>query len=326
MKNSFLFILIASLFISCNLNPGTENKKNQNNISFSAATWNLQEFFDANTQGCEYKEYQNTAKWTKEKYYERLERTCSVIKTINADVYFFEEIENEAVLYDISNQLAGNSWNSSKNWNYACFAKEEGSAIGNAIVSKFPLSEVKTHCIDIRTQEKAQPSVRPVLQATLEVKGKTVTLFSCHWKSKSGGEAESEIWRDWQEFSVANQISKISGPFILAGDFNRSAEDFVTDFSGSENQNTIFRGFEIIKIYNPFFLPDGTFSTQSGTYYYKNFWERIDNFFCSSDVEISNFRPETGTWTDENCLPVSYSIYSNKGYSDHLPLVCTVNL
>lgn len=322
MKHFLFFLLTIPFFCSCSVQCTPPENSNSRTTSFSAATWNLQEFFDAVTDGTEYKEFQSSAHWSKDKYTERLQRVCQVITEINADVYFFQEMENQEILYDIANQLAGNTWNSVKNWTYACFAKENGSAIGCAILSRFPLDNIKTHGIDIRTLNQ-QPSVRPLLQAELEVNGKTIQILCCHWKSKSGGEEETEIWRDWQEFTAANVIED-GGKYLLAGDFNRSAEDFSTDFSGNNSGNTYFRGIRNISLFNPWFYEDGSFVQESGSYSFDSLWKRIDNFFCTGNIKLTAFSTKTGPWADSEGFPEGYKIYTGKGYSDHLPVVCTV--
>ena len=92
-----------------------------------------------------------------------------------------EEIENEGIINDIANQFAGNSWDSSKNWTYSCFAKEKNSSIGCAVLSKYPLFGIKTHSLDIRTQKDSQPSMRPIMEVNLDVGGRNVILFVNHF-------------------------------------------------------------------------------------------------------------------------------------------------
>ena len=80
----------------------------------SVINWNLQTFFDANRDGCEYQEFQKSEKWNKDAYLKRLKNVCSFMNSTNSDIYVFEEIENAGIIYDISNQLAGNVWNQKK--------------------------------------------------------------------------------------------------------------------------------------------------------------------------------------------------------------------
>lgn len=311
-------------------------------ISF--VNWNVQTFFDAETEGSEYDEYKSAGRWSKDKYIIRLNRLCEVMRSLNADIYVFEEIENQAVIYDLSNQLVGDTWNNKNKWHYACFAKDEGASIGCAVISRFPLKNLKTHSFDVRTQKQVQPSVRPLIQVTAEVDGCELTIFVNHWKSKLGDddseteemESETEIWRDWQEAVLSNAIlNSGASACIICGDFNRDAKEFVTDFDGlSRSPNTFFRGIvneqsgeNFVKVYNPWFDSDGSINTDSGSYWYKNRWERIDNLFAYGNVKLSSFSAKAEEpWANEKGIPVGYKIYTGEGYSDHLPVMCTLVL
>lgn len=326
MKKHLLFFLsLFLLFTGC---VQAETK------TLSLVSWNVQTFFDAETEGTEYSDYQSAARWSKDKYLVRLKRLCEVIKTLNADIFVLEEIENEAVLYDISNLLAGNSWKESNNWNYGCFAKDDYAAIGIGVISRYPLRDLKTHTMDIRVQKETQPSTRPLLQVTADINGFDLTIFAAHWKSKVGGEDESEIWRDWQEGVLANVMLKsIPAAAIVCGDFNRDAADFVVTFDGTvRGANTVLRaptefGADTVVVYNPWFDAYGSFSTDLGSYFFDNKWERIDQIFAYGKVKLSSFSPRAEEpWANGEGKPVGYKIFTGEGYSDHLPLMCSLLL
>ena len=336
MKRFYLGLLSCFMLFSCGLNEcDSESRSSGKNSSFSIVNWNVQTFFDGHTDGSEYKDFKSAGKWSNDKYYTRLTRLCEVLSTLNADVYVLEEIENENIIYDISNQFAGKSWNNSSNWTYSCFAKEKDSSIGCAVLSKFPLFGVKTHSIDIRTQKSAQPSVRPLMEVCADINGHEVTLFVNHWKSKSGGEEASEVWRDWQEAVLAEKIAEVKargGTAIICGDLNRDADEFILEFSTSENTLLRYANIksgskEVVKVHSPWFNSDGTYVSQTGSYYYKDNWERIDHIFCTGKARISGFGPRAQSpWANENKTPFSYKIYSGTGYSDHLPVMANVIL
>lgn len=326
--------------ISCNYNSSpdsvTETRSNRSS-TVSLANWNVQTFFDGQNDGCEYSEFQKGSLWSKEKYTQRLSRLCSVITSLNADIFVLEEIENENVIYDLSNYLAGSNWDNSKMWNYSCFLKEKNSAIGCAVISRYPLMNIKSHSMDIRTCIEKQPSERPVLQVSVDVNGKELLIFVNHWKSKSGGEQETEIWRDWQESLLSLRLRKLEAfsekNVILCGDFNRNAGDFICSFEGRNlRKNTIFRGAGFGESVNSFlqnqwFNQNGDYICETGSYYYQNNWEYIDNIFSSGNTKVSGFTPKAQSpWASSINVPVGYKIYTGKGYSDHLPVMCYVTL
>ncbi len=243
MKKIFLIMIgfIWGGLCACNLSLKNSDggKENCDRQSISLACWNAQTFFDAEIEGTEYSDYQNLAKWSKDKYLVRLSRLCEIMTSLNADIIVLEEIENAAVVQDIANQLAGGAWDNSKAWSYACFAKENGAAIGCAVFSRFELKDMKLHSMKILSHGEEQPSTRPVIQVTADVNGKNLVIFVNHWKSKSGGQEASEIWRDWQENLLTNRVLELQErsagenfAVVMCGDFNRDAGEFVCEFEG----------------------------------------------------------------------------------------------
>ena len=299
--------------------------------NISLACWNVQTFFDAVTVGTEYKEFKNSERWNKEKYTQRLNKLCEVMTSLNPDIFVMEEIENAEVVQDIANALAGGSWDHKKNWQYTCFAKESSSAIGCAVFSRYELSSLKCHSLDIRTQKEAQPSSRPLMQVTVCIGNQEVELFVNHWKSKSGGEEETEIWRDWQELVLAENafINLNEGkPLVMCGDFNRSAEDFVLLQDDMKHLNTLLRGSSCkLQTCSPWFRADGKFAIESGSYFYDDDWERIDNIMLAGQADFSSFSTVTDSpVADEEGIPAAYKIFTGEGCSDHLPLKCVISL
>ena len=306
-----------------------DSRGSKRNVSL--VCWNVQTFFDAVTTGCEYKEFKNSERWNKEKYIKRLNKLCNVMTSLNPDIFVMEEVENADVVQDIANALAGGSWEIKKTWQYACFAKENESAIGCAVFSRYEITDLKTHSLDIRTQKEDQPSSRPIMQLKISVGEQELELFVNHWKSKSGGEEETEVWRDWQEHvlgeSVAAALKGGAGAVVMCGDFNRSAEDFIL-ISDDKNANTVLRGrTENQNVWSPWFRSDGKFATQNGSYFYNGDWERIDNIFITGNLSLSSFTTVTDSpVADEEGIPTPYKVYTGDGCSDHLPLKCVISL
>lgn len=295
------------------------------------ASWNGETFFDGELDGDEYPDFKDYSKWSRDKYQVRLGRLCQVMTTLNPDLMVLEEIENEGVVQDIANHLAGKAWSKKNNWSYATFAKNEGASIGCAVFSRFPIKRVKTHSLDIQTQNEEQPETRPILQVSVAVGGKELEVFANHWKSKSGGQEETELWRDWQELVCARELRKAyveeGKPCVLCGDFNRDAADFICDFSSfGLGGNTLFRGAEgTQKVFSPWFTSSGSYAGETGSYFYKGEWERIDHIFTTENIKASGFTAKTeGDWADAKGVPKGYKIFTGEGYSDHLPVMCVL--
>ena len=338
-----VFFLTVFLIFSCkgNLSPSQSFGKDgslseeelpagSGNLTFCC--WNAQTFFDAVCDGTEYTDFQRSEKWTKDKYSKRLDSLCEVMTTINPDIMVLEEIENEAVVQDISNRLTSGAWDKNKGWQYACFAKANGTAIGCAVFSRLELSSLKVHALTINVHEESQPSERPLMEVCVHAGDKDFKLFVCHWKSKTGGAAETEIWRDWQESLLAGQLYKCrdSGKSaVICGDFNRSAEDFIVLPRKKDGANIMLRGTDekSVNVYCPWISADGRVKKDSGSYVYNDTWERIDNIFSFGDIKISRFQTVTiPPVADEDGKPIPYKMYTETGYSDHLPLKCVLTL
>lgn len=228
----FLVTLIFMCLTSCACTVSNTVASSQLKI----VNWNVQTFFDGNKDGNEYSEFlSSSSKWDEDSYMVRLGRLCEVIRESDADVFVMEEIEKEEILYDISNMLSEDSWNTKKVYNWACFAKDEDSSIGCAIISRVELSNMRLHTLGIQSESDEQPSMRPIIEVDLSIDGKLLKVFVNHWKSKSGGEEETDVWRKWQESVLASKMasyavtvsdSQSGVPCIAIGDFNKDITEF----------------------------------------------------------------------------------------------------
>lgn len=331
MNNRKKRLLAAAVIFAAALSAASYNKdRSAGNASVKITSWNVQTFFDAHTDGTEYQEFIKSKEWGKEAYEERLRRLGTVIGAIDSDVIAMEELENEGVLHDISNFLAG-EWNSRKIYRYACFAKERGSSIGCGILSRHPIAAMKLHSLDIRSEPEKMPKMRPLMEVTLCCRGRMLLLFVNHWKSKSGGEAFTEKWRNRSESQLAVHAERAlqnKFPVLMLGDFNRDINDFLVLESKQILLRTmrggIFTGSGT-KAQSLWFFPSGQL-VQPGSYYFRGEWSRIDNMFLAGAIQADSFFPETnGPWCQkETFIPHKYSLWNKKGYSDHLPISCIV--
>lgn len=295
--------------------------------SLRLVSWNVQTFFDAERDGCEYKDFVTDKRWGEAAYRERLKRLCSSLAELDADVLVLEEIENEAVLQDISNFLCS-VWMPGKRYRQAAFCKEAGGSLGCAVLSRYPLEGLSSQGLEARAVSgkssfRKNPPLRPLMSVRVVKNGKSLILLVNHWKSMSGGEAESEVWREAQEGMLARSLESLEGrPVLACGDFNRD----IRDFAGGDGGLIVLRsGDKGTPVQSPWFAGDGGL-VEPGSYHYKEEWSRIDGFLYSGGLVLEDFRPETdGPWCQkDDKIPKKYKVWSGWGYSDHLPISCTV--
>lgn len=333
----FFALLIVIFFVSCNFEQSVEQKKTSHQSQKNEITimnWNTQTFFDTTVHGTEYNDFKKkNEKWNDSVYKERVKRLCSVIEAINADIVVLEEIENQDVLYDISNNLKYQGI-PKKKYVYSFFYKNDGDVFGNAILSRLPLENPKIHQIHTEINEK-QPQLRPILEISilpensivlspkktmhnsLQNTEKTIKLFVSHWKSKSGGEEKTALWRTYQESLLTTAAgASFSSHIIFCGDFNRDLSEFMQD----ENQNIVFSNkHQTITLYSPWIN-----AQEKGSYFYNNQWTKIDHFFFSNTFELKDFYVYKEFTTKEDGSPFKFTLYNGEGYSDHLPITATI--
>lgn len=323
-----IFLFVSVIFLGCKDIFASEEKKKIDN-SYSMVSWNVQTFFNAIPDGTEYSDFLKTEDWTESKYRTRLTRLCECIESFNADILVLQEIESDAVIYDIVNNLRIQS-NLSLSYKYATFSKEENSSLGCAVLSRVPILSCEIHHIDIRDITLMQPSMRPLMEVLFDG---GLTVFVVHWKSKSGTD-NTDFWRSWQENLLATRINELGSEcFIACGDFNKNIDEFshlqeeVCLTKENVNKPNIFlTGEKNIFVYSPWLNDESKNTYSVGSYFYDGSWEYIDNFFSGSEVCLSDFSPiKIGSHVTDEGKPYRYSIYSGQGYSDHLPIKATIS-
>ena len=191
----------------------------------TVASWNLQAFFDGEESGDEYEEYRASASWSEAKYRSRRERLAEAVDALAAggpDVLAVQEVENAAVLDSLASgelERFGYRW--------TAFAREEGASLGVGLLSRRPLSRIRAHS----AVSWGEAAPRPVLEATVDADGAPLALLVCHWKSKLGGESETEAARRASAGVVSRRLSELAREEIpvaamALGDLNENHDEF----------------------------------------------------------------------------------------------------
>lgn len=311
--NILYLALSVLLFSSCVF----QGKSFSLEKGITICTWNVQTFFDSNIDGTEYSDFTGPkSKWCIDAYITRLERIAEIIQDINSDIMVFQEIENEKVIYDIQNYLTYN-----QSYKYSAFYKNKESPFGCAVLSKFPVENMRVHKFEYCSDSAKMPDLRPIVEVEFNIKNEKLHLFACHFKSRKKDDKETGFWRNYQLSLLADVMNeaKNDGYVIAAGDFNKDINDFEHD-----DEYVLLKGFcSDIRLKSPWL--EYSKNCPEGSYYYKKNWSKIDHIFVASDdICLNNFDAYKGKNVSKNGIPQKYQVFSGRGYSDHLPLTATL--
>jgi endonuclease/exonuclease/phosphatase family metal-dependent hydrolase len=277
-------------------------------------SWNVQALFDGEESGSEYDDYGETAGWSAEKYAARLTSIARGISRVPAgfpDILALVEIENPQTLQDLAGNLASLGGDKAR-YRYSFFANVSGMSLGVGVLSKFPLSRQAAHSFSA----ELEASPRPVAEVWVETGGTPLALFICHWKSKLGGDEETEGQRRASARLILRRLREIEAeapgvPVLIMGDLNENHDEYYRQAgrylcallpddpraaqnaglyrdSGAEAPQVQedFLVLSDLKPPRPSYFAEGTTVLYSpwgrelkkGSYFYNNEWETIDHF------------------------------------------------
>ncbi|MDR2097395.1 MAG: endonuclease/exonuclease/phosphatase family protein [Spirochaetaceae bacterium] len=218
------FLLAASCVGSCDVYTDADGGKSP--LSMSIATWNLQALFDGQDDGNEYDEYSGDNGWNNEKYLARLNNFSKAIASIEKkgpDIIALIELENSAVL-----ERLGGEYLKDSGYRYSYFAGLSGYSLGLGLLSRYPVTKARSHSSNIN----GEILPRPVAEVWLEPEGEPIAIFICHWKSKLGGDADTEALRRDAARVILRRTAVIKQenpaiPILVLGDLNENYDEFI---------------------------------------------------------------------------------------------------
>ncbi|WP_461247837.1 endonuclease/exonuclease/phosphatase family protein, partial [Treponema sp. R6D11] len=308
LRRAFLlFILAVLLAAGCSAQDSKAEKPTLSAEpgTLTLMTWNVQNLFDGVDNGNEYDEFLNSAGWSTEKYKGKVNTISTAIASLNPppDIIMFQEIESLVTIHDVGEALPGG-------YAYSHFAKNPSASLGVGIISRFPLAEPKAHSITIGDET----TPRPVLEVRIQTE-KEFVVFVCHWKSKLGGDDNTESVRRASARVILRRIRELweEEPdigIIVAGDLNENHNEFYrqgaqaitallpddpycAQMAAGAQKDFIVLGKDKPPV--PVNFPQGTIvlfsawvrDVEKGSYYYKNNWETIDHFLVSKQFFIN---------------------------------------
>jgi endonuclease/exonuclease/phosphatase family metal-dependent hydrolase len=301
---------------------------------FTVASYNVENLFDLKKDGTEYTEYTpNTKLWNKTSYKNKLNNIVKVLSDLNADIVALQEIESKEALNDLLKKLP--------QYSFSSFNKKPTSAIGLALISKYPIQ--KSSIIDVDPYDKFS---RNILKVTLLIEKKPLIIYVNHWRSKRAPESKRIVYA----LELKKDIEKLSydEDYIIVGDLNSNYNEYQT-FKFEKKLNDTHGITGINQILNTTidynFIKKATLFDHNQLVHY-NLWLELksknrfssiyktqkntpDNIIVSrslfDSVNISyvndSFSVFMPPYLMKKNYPYRWNSYKSQGFSDHLPVV-----
>ncbi|OHE63606.1 MAG: hypothetical protein A2Y36_09240, partial [Treponema sp. GWA1_62_8] len=236
-------------------------------------------------------------------------------------------------------------------YRWTAFAGEPGGSLGVGILSRRPLTRVRAHSV----VAWGAVAPRPILEATVDEESAPLVVFVCHWKSKLGGESETEAARRASAAVLARRFAELAqGPdavdCLALGDLNENHDEFIRrggseptallpDLPGAAAAaDAAAAAFLVLSgekppaarefpgcpaVYSPWYD-----AARGGSYAYRKAWETIDHalmpaaLFDGGGWEYASFRVAAAPpFVRADGFPYGYEPRTGTGLSDHLPIV-----
>ena len=253
--------------------------------------------------------------WDEETKDRKLQNIVKEIISYNEtgpDILALQEIENNNILAELFNLLLPYGYIDSK-----LIEGRDYRGIDTALVTKFKISDSKLHYIKFSGEFEGKDT-RPILEASLNINGKTLKVYNVHFPS-----GFHDVSMRIDSLKTLNQLKENQSlPAIAIGDFNvNSKEDIKYNIYESQTDN-----WQVAHI-------EGCVECKGSFYYnYGKSWDFLDTIFISKENNIKYTEDSINVHrTFENSYsdtgkPIKFNAITRKGVSDHLPVVAEISL
>ena len=211
MINRFAVGFAVAIFLCSASHPAFADQSQ----SFRVANYNVENLFDLDSQGTEYREYipYGARGWNNEMLDIKLRHLARVIFDLKADILALEEVESKKALFLLRDKLKS----SGTDYGFSAMAETDGQAVGCALLSRFPITMKK----DITVENGRE---RNILKVVLDIHGQPLTVYVNHWVSKKHPESR----RRASALALKRDLRLLpsSSDFLLIGDFNSDYDEY----------------------------------------------------------------------------------------------------
>ncbi len=303
--------------------------------SIKIASYNVENLFDMQRSGLEYKEYvPHRHNWTEPILQKKLAHIAEVICDLDADVIGLQEVENDRVLKRLQQMLKRGGCD----YPYRAITSAKQTPIHNALLSRIAIKK-KRDILIYRTGKQ-----RSILEVLLKT-DPPLRLFVNHWKSKAGPESGRLPYAK----TLMKRISALpkGSEYLILGDFNEDYHEYQTisvkhnDTEGITGINHLLKTIKEGNMVRLYALEPG---------YHYNLWMELPtyarwshNFYGDKEGIDAILIPQSlhdgrGWEYQEGSFGVfkpaylfgkrgrvyrweyRHSKHTGKGYSDHLPV------
>lgn len=278
--------------------------------SFNVATYNVYNLFDDIDNHTEYKDFLSP-KWNENDFKQKLQKIAKVIKDLNAHIIALQEIENENALLHLKNNLPF--------YKYHAFTLKKNSAIGLALLSKYPIVKTKT--------VKVTQNTRDILRVTLNINNHYINIYVNHWPSLNNDESK----RVASANALMRDIATSTHEYIITGDLNSNYNRYLfypantainETIKSVNNHIPVFK--ETIQNQQHFNLWLDVEDKDRFSYFYRGRKNTLDHIV----LPLAMFDKKGIDYVNNSfkVFKPSYLLHNNKinkTYSDHLPLTAT---
>ena len=271
--------------------------------TITVVSYNVENLFDAEVDGGEYREFTRHGGWSEDLYTAKLRaigRALAAADRDGADLVALQEVEHYAAaqrLVDLELDGLG--------YRHVVWLPDPHNANGPVVLSKLPVRRVGALWVDsgpaAGSEEGLELSLRPILEVEVALgpdgDAPSLFLFNNHWKSKRGGAAETEVYRRRAAAALAARIDEISAAdpaaeILVAGDLNESVDEYerqgrryatalmpaaAPDAAGGLRVTwEVPRTGGPVELYSPWLTHDAD-AEPAGSYRYGDDWQTIDH-------------------------------------------------